>query len=153
VNMAGIIQHAIRGSALERLTPWQQAGAVLCLVPAGYANLNGPLPTADTAVMQIRAVKHRNLGHLIRTWGGGTLMGLGYIRWGGITINQSINQCYTCSYEVWPPSGIMQPIACRGGGSPTFQRSRDTFKLLQESPSGRVHDPLVKPNLNPCEEV
>jgi hypothetical protein len=93
VNMAGIIQHAIRGSALERLTPWQQAGAVLCLVPAGYANLNGPLPTADTAVMQIWAVKHRNLGHLIRTWGGGTLMGLGYIRWGGITIGPQAVSC------------------------------------------------------------
>lgn len=33
--------------------PWQQAGAVLCLVPAGYANLSGPLPAADTALMRI----------------------------------------------------------------------------------------------------
>ena len=101
MSVAGQYPPCNHGVSFGKTDSLAAGWAVLCLVLAGYANLNGPQPTADTAVMRIWAVKHRNLGHLIRTRGGGVLMGLGFHPVGLI--------------HNWPPSGVKQPIACRGG--------------------------------------
>jgi hypothetical protein len=66
---------------------------VLCLVPAGYATLSGPLPAADTALMRTRidSTLRESPGHLIRTQGGARSWDWESIRWGGFTIGpQSI---------------------------------------------------------------
>jgi hypothetical protein len=92
---------------------------VLCLVPAGYATLSGPLPAADTALMRTRI--DSTLGGSItgKPWapdqdpGWGTLMGLGahpvgwVHNWPPKYYAQMYQALASAVYQVWgaPPRG------------------------------------------------